>query len=236
MPAEQLCHLQLGGLQPVGCLARGRRLEFIQCSNLAGPADRFEHQRGTRRHQSGGIAALHAVNGGQGQPDLGVTGAALHDALQICSNWIPIGIHMDGMTSSKVLEPRPRAGETEKMTVNVGVVDLGHVDLLVQEGFYSNRSDLVRTALRNQLALHADTVKQTVARRTLTVGLQHFSRADLERAVAAGRRLQVQVVGLARIADDVSPELARAVIESVTVLGAFQASAAVRQALADRIH
>lgn len=121
------------------------------------------------------------------------------------------------------------------MTVNVGVVDLGQVDLLVQEGFYSNRSDLVRTALRNQLALHADAVKQTVARRTLMVGLQHYSRADLERAVAAGQRLHVQVVGLARIAVDVSAELALAAIESVTVLGAFQASAAVRQALADRI-
>ncbi len=131
---------------------------------------------------------------------------------------------------------RQRGGDTEKMTVNVGVVDLGQVDLLVQEGFYSNRSDLVRTAVRNQLALHADTVRQTVARRTLTVGLQHFGRADLERTVAAGQRLQVQVVGLARIADDVSPELALAAIESVTVLGAFQASAAVRRALADRIY
>jgi Arc/MetJ-type ribon-helix-helix transcriptional regulator len=130
---------------------------------------------------------------------------------------------------------QPRAGETEKMTVNVAVVDLGHVDLLVQEGFYSNRSDLIRTALRNQLALHADALKQTLARRTLVVGLQHYSREDLERAVAAGERLQVQVVGLARVADDVSPELARAAIESVTVLGAFQASPAVRKALADRI-
>ena len=134
------------------------------------------------------------------------------------------------------VEPRQRFGETEKMTINVGVVDLGQVDLLVQEGFYSNRSDLIRTALRNQLALHADTVKQTVARRTLTVGLQHYSRADLERVVAAGQRLQIQVVGLARIADDVTPDLASAAIESVTVLGAFQASAAVRRALSDRIH
>lgn len=132
-------------------------------------------------------------------------------------------------------EPRQRAGETEKMAVNVGVVDLGHVDLLVQEGFYSNRSDFVRTAMRNQLALHADAVRQTVARRTLSVGLRHYSRADLEQAVAAGQRLQLQVVGLARIADEVTPELARAAIESVTVLGAFQASPAVRRALADRI-
>jgi Arc/MetJ-type ribon-helix-helix transcriptional regulator len=140
------------------------------------------------------------------------------------------------MATSLSSEPRPpRAGETEKMTVNVGVVDLGHVDLLVQEGFYSNRSDLVRTALRNQLALHADALKQTLARRTLMVGLQHYSRADLERAVAAGERLHVQVVGLARIADDVSPELARAAIGAVSVLGAFQASPAVRKALADRI-
>ncbi len=139
-------------------------------------------------------------------------------------------------TDKAALEGRQRAGETEKMTVNVGVVDLGHVDLLVQEGFYSNRSDLVRTALRNQLALHADTLRQTVARKTLMVGLQHYSRSDLESVVAAGQRLQVQVVGLARIADDVSPELALAAIESVTVLGAFQASPAVRRALAQRIH
>jgi Arc/MetJ-type ribon-helix-helix transcriptional regulator len=139
-------------------------------------------------------------------------------------------------SNNTVIEHRQRTGETEKMTVNVGVVDLGHVDLLVQEGFYSNRSDLIRTALRNQLALHADTVKQTVARRTLTVGLQHYNRADLEAVVAAGQRLQLQVVGLARLADDVTPELALAAIDSVTVLGAFQASPAVRRALAGRIH
>jgi Arc/MetJ-type ribon-helix-helix transcriptional regulator len=115
------------------------------------------------------------------------------------------------------------------------MVDIGHVDLLVQEGFYTNRSDLVRMAVRNQLALHANVVKQAAARRTLTVGLQHLGREDLERAVATGQRLQVQVVGLARIADNVTPELASAAIESVTVLGAFQASPAVRRALAERI-
>jgi Arc/MetJ-type ribon-helix-helix transcriptional regulator len=143
---------------------------------------------------------------------------------------------MDGiMSQNELVETRGRAGETEKMTVNVGVVDLGQIDLLVQEGFYSNRSDLIRTAVRNQLAQHADVLRQTVARRTLTLGLQHLSRSDLERAVAAGQRLQVQVVGLARIADDVTPELAQAAIESVTVLGAFQAPPAVRRALADRI-
>lgn len=133
------------------------------------------------------------------------------------------------------LEGRPRVGETEKLTINLGVVDLGQIDLLVQEGFYSNRTDLIRTAIRNQLSVHADEVKRTVARRTLLLGLQHFSRADLERALAAGQMLQIQVVGLARIADDVPPELARATIQSVVVLGAFHASAAVRSALADRI-
>jgi Arc/MetJ-type ribon-helix-helix transcriptional regulator len=143
---------------------------------------------------------------------------------------------MDGKQNmTRTIEPRQRAGETEKMTLNVGVVDLGQVDLLVQEGFYSNRSDLMRTALRNQLALHAEVLRQTLTRRTLTVGLQHYDRADLEAAVAAGRRLQVKVVGLARIADDVTAKLARDAIESVTVLGAFQASPAVRRALSDRI-
>lgn len=133
-------------------------------------------------------------------------------------------------------EFRPRVGETEKLTINLGVVDLGRIDLLVQEGFFSNRTDFIRTAIRNQLALHADDVKSTVARRTLVLGLQHFSRADLERARAAGEMLQIQVVGLARIAADVPADLARATIQSVVVLGAFHASAAVRAALADRIH
>jgi len=133
------------------------------------------------------------------------------------------------------IEVRPRGGETEKLTINLGVVDLGQIDLLVQEGFYSNRTDLIRTAIRNQLSIHAEEVKRTVARRTLVLGLQHVSRADLEHVLATGEMLQIRVLGLARIADDVSPKLARATIESIVVLGAFQASAAVRRALADRI-
>ena len=145
---------------------------------------------------------------------------------------------MDGNQMAKTPTPssevRPR-GETEKLTINLGVVDLGQVDLLVQEGFYSNRTDLIRTAIRNQLAVHTDEIKRTLSRRTLVLGLQHFSRKDLERARAAGETLQIHVVGLAQIADDVTPELARATIQSVVVLGAFHASAAVRKALADRI-
>ena len=133
------------------------------------------------------------------------------------------------------LEVRPRIGETEKLTINLGVVDLGKIDLLVQEGFYSNRTDLIRTAIRNLLSVHGEEVKRTVARRTLVLGLQDFRRADLERALAAGQMLHIQVVGLARIANDVSPELARATIQSVEVLGAFHASAEVRNALVDRI-
>lgn len=134
-----------------------------------------------------------------------------------------------------VIEAKPRGGETEKMTINLGLIDLGQIDLLVQEGFYSNRSDLIRTAIRNQLTVHAETVKQTVARRTLTVGLQHYSRGDLERIKATKERLHIQALGLVRIADDVSPQLALATIESISVLGALQASPAVRKALANRI-
>ena len=134
-----------------------------------------------------------------------------------------------------IKDTRLRAGETEKLTINLGVVDLGQIDLLVQEGFYSNRTDLIRTAIRNQLTTHADEVRQTVARRTLVLGLQVFTRSDLERVQASGKRLQIRVLGLARIAGDVTPELALATIETVEVLGAFHASAAVRHALADRI-
>lgn len=126
--------------------------------------------------------------------------------------------------------------DTEKITINLGVVDLGQIDLLVQEGFYSNRTDLIRTAIRNQLSVHADVVRQTVARRTLVLGLHDYSRRDLEAARDAGQRLRIQALGLVRIAADVSPELANETIESIAVLGVLQASAAVKAALADRIH
>ena len=136
-----------------------------------------------------------------------------------------------------VYEFRPKAGDTtEKITINLGVVDLGQIDLLVREGFYSNRTDLIRTAIRNQLATHSEVVRETVARKTLVLGLQHYSRRDLEAVQAAGQTLQIQVLGLASIAEDVSPELARATIDSVVVLGALHASPAVKAALVDRIH
>ena len=128
------------------------------------------------------------------------------------------------------------AGEAEKITINLGLVDLGQIDLLVQEGFYSNRTDFIRTAIRNQLVTHAETVKQTVSRNTLVLGLQHYTRRNLEAVQAAGQKLQIQGLGLVSIADDVSPELAQATIDSLVVLGAFRASAEVKAALADRVH
>ncbi len=126
-------------------------------------------------------------------------------------------------------------GEMEKITINLGFVDLGQIDLLVQEGFYANRTDFIRTAIRNQLATHAETVKQTVARKTLVLGLQHYTRRDLEAVRAAGQKLQIQALGLVSIADDVSPELARATIDSIVVLGGLRAGAKIKAALADRI-
>jgi Arc/MetJ-type ribon-helix-helix transcriptional regulator len=130
---------------------------------------------------------------------------------------------------------RPKGGETEKITINLGPVDLGQIDLLVEEGFYSNRTDLIRTAIRNQLAVHAQVVTETVTRRAMVLGLQHFSRRDLEAAQAAHEQLDIHVLGLASIAADVPPELAAATIASVVVLGAFHASPAVKAALAGRI-
>ncbi len=125
--------------------------------------------------------------------------------------------------------------ETEKITINLGLVDLGQVDLLVQEGFYSNRTDFIRTAIRNQLSTHAEVVRQTVARKTLVLGLEHYTRRNLEAVREAGETLEIKVLGLASIDDDVSPELALETIDSIVVLGALRASPAVKSALAGRI-
>jgi Arc/MetJ-type ribon-helix-helix transcriptional regulator len=136
--------------------------------------------------------------------------------------------------SAKPAQPKP--SETEKLTINLGMVDLGQIDLLVQERFYTNRSDLIRTAIRNQLASHAEIIRQTVTRKSLVLGLQHYSRQDLETSRKTGQKLRIQALGLISIAADVTPELAKAAIDSITVLGVLQASAAVKSALAGRIH
>ncbi|MGO8915539.1 MAG: CopG family transcriptional regulator [Stellaceae bacterium] len=133
-----------------------------------------------------------------------------------------------------VRELRPKVSDSEKITINLGYVDLGQVDLMVREGFYSNRTDFIRTAIRNQLERHADVVKLSVSRKSLDLGLRHYSREDLEAVRTAGQMLRIQVLGLASIAADVTPELARATIASVAVLGALHASPAVKAALADR--
>ena len=137
--------------------------------------------------------------------------------------------------TGKVHELRPKGGDSEKITINLGYVDLGHVDLLVQEGFYSNRTDFIRTAIRNQLSTHGEEVRKSIVRHTLELGLRHYTKSDLEAVKAAGQKLHIKVLGLASIAADVTPALALATIESITVLGALHASKEIKSALAERI-
>ena len=140
---------------------------------------------------------------------------------------------METKTATPLARIKP--SDAEKITINLGYVDLGQIDLLVTESFYSNRTDFIRTAIRNQLAIHGEVVKQAVARKMLVLGLQQFTAADLEAVRRAGDTLDIRVLGLATIAADVSPELALASIGSITVLGALHASPAVKTALASRI-
>ena len=137
--------------------------------------------------------------------------------------------------ADNVRQLRPKPNDSEKVTINLGFVDLSHIDLMVQEGFYSNRTDFIRTAIRNQLERHAEVVKQSTVRKSLDLGLRNYSRHDLEAARRAGEMLEINVLGLATIAPGVTPELARATIASVVVLGALHASPEVRAVLGDRM-
>jgi Arc/MetJ-type ribon-helix-helix transcriptional regulator len=136
----------------------------------------------------------------------------------------------------KLVENKSKLPDTDKVTINLGLVDLAQMDLLVEEGFYTNRTDFVRTAIRNQLQQHQEAIRQTVVRKRFVMGLQRYGKAELERVVAAGEQLEIHVLGLAAIEDEVTPELARQAIASLRVLGAFSASAAVKAALADRTY
>jgi len=139
------------------------------------------------------------------------------------------------MAQGPLSETRRKESESEKITINLGFVDLGHIDLLVEEGFYSNRTDFIRTAIRNQVLTHGEVLKNSVARRSMVLGLQRFTRQDLEKVLAAGEQLHINVLRLASIDDDVSPQLASRAIASVVVLGALSASPEVKAALAARI-
>ena len=139
------------------------------------------------------------------------------------------------MVKLRLVEPRRKEPDSEKITINLGYVDLGQIDLLVQEGFYSNRTDFIRMAIRSQLGSHGDALKQTVARRSLVLGLQRYTRQDLERVREAGEQLHIQVLGLATIDDDVPVQLVAQTIASIVVLGALRASPKVKAVLAERI-
>jgi Arc/MetJ-type ribon-helix-helix transcriptional regulator len=139
------------------------------------------------------------------------------------------------MSKIPVTPPATKVVDSEKLTINLGFVDLGQIELLVREGFYSNRSDFIRTAIRNQIDRHGDTLRQAISRRSVDLGLRHITSADLRAARAAGEMLDIRVLGLAVIAPDVTPDLARETISALTILGALQASDAVKAALADRI-
>jgi Arc/MetJ-type ribon-helix-helix transcriptional regulator len=176
------------------------------------------------------LSAVSAQPYFQQQPTAGPLDYCLFPSIYHPRGWL-----MDGSMSNNVRELRPKPADSEKITINLGYIDLGHVDLMVQEGFYSNRTDFIRTAIRNQLERHADVVRQSTARKSLDLGLRNYSREDLETVRRAGEMLHINVLGLATIAQDVTPELARATIASVSVLGALHASPAVRAALTDRM-
>src|SRR5688572_15218120 len=139
------------------------------------------------------------------------------------------------MATSRLNESRRKESESEKITINLGFVDLGQIDLLVAEGFYSNRTDFIRTAIRNQVLKHDEVLRKSVARRSMVLGLQRYTRQDLEKVLASGEQLHIHVLGLATIDDDVPAQLALRTIGSVAVLGALRASPEVKAALADRV-
>jgi Arc/MetJ-type ribon-helix-helix transcriptional regulator len=204
----------------------GRTSAHFRVDQLRGIAVKVGSQPQTQQCKAGSRARLRSALALSNLP-LAIVSCTIH----IPSAWM---VEKDAM-AREIHRLRNKPGETEKITINVGFVDLGHIDLLVHEGFYSNRTDFIRTAIRNQLATHADTVKQSIVRHTLELGLRNYSREDLEAVKAAGGKLRIQVVGLATIAEDVTPDLALATIESITVLGALQASKAVKAALSHRI-
>ncbi len=125
--------------------------------------------------------------------------------------------------------------DSEKITINMGPVDLGKIDLLVEQGHYSNRTDFIRTAIRSQLDKHTPEVQHAVTTNSFAVGVLSYDRSHLERLKAKRKKLTITVIGALHLSKDISPELACEAIESVQVRGIFHASDEVKAALAGKM-
>jgi len=125
--------------------------------------------------------------------------------------------------------------DTDKVSFNISVVDLGKIDLLVEQGHYASRTDFLVAAVRTQLLTHVDTVQELFVRQSPLVGASIYSRKTLEKLTAKGKQLDINVVGLCMFAKDVTPELALATVHSLKVRGTFRASPEVKEALRERM-
>jgi Arc/MetJ-type ribon-helix-helix transcriptional regulator len=126
--------------------------------------------------------------------------------------------------------------DSEKITINIGSVDLGRIDLLVQEGFYSNRTDFIRTAIRNQLERQSTTVDSIKSRKSMVIGTLVFNNRDLQEKKANNEMVNIKVIGMLILADDITPELALDTIQSITVHGVFKAPDDLKEVLKERIN
>ena len=118
--------------------------------------------------------------------------------------------------------------ETEKITINIDVVDLGKIDLLVEQGFYSNRTDLIKSSIRNEVNKHEEVVSKIVVSKSYNVGVTKFSKEELEEVARSNKILDVKVLGLLIIADDVPVDLAKKTIKYLNVFGVFKAPAEIK--------
>ena len=106
----------------------------------------------------------------------------------------------------------------------------------MERGLYASREAFLQTAARNLLHEHGMDLPQAATGRLTAAGIVMHSRKSLEKLLAAGRQVELNITGILRLADDVTPELACAVIKSLKVCGAFQASPEVKAALIERTY
>ena len=124
--------------------------------------------------------------------------------------------------------------ETEKVCINLPAAELGKIDVLVAEGLFASRTDLIRSGIRSILDVHDDAVRR-VARTEARIGYQLLMRSELEAARNSRQKLTLFVVGVLRIQGSVTPDLADATIDRIRIFGTVRGPAEVLTRLEDRI-
>lgn len=121
---------------------------------------------------------------------------------------------------------------TEKITINVNTSDLGKIDLLIHEGYYSNRTDFIKSAIKSQVNKHDDEINMILSskkKKDWFVGVYVLTEDELQALKRYGRKKAIRGMGLLIVDKDVSLDLMKTSISAIETYGVCRCSSEIKR-------